>query len=115
MRLTLDHTQRLNLHMLIGAQRGTVDEVRAFWRLQDRINLSDEERTAINFQINKATGTPQWNLQGLEPVTYEFTDDDYARIKKIFSDWQPGFVANERLWLEPLLAQFDNSSQNGSH
>jgi hypothetical protein len=31
MKLTLDHTQRLNLHALLGAQRADVGSIRAIW------------------------------------------------------------------------------------
>jgi hypothetical protein len=37
MKLTLDHTQRLNLHALLGAQRADVGSIRAIWALQDKI------------------------------------------------------------------------------
>ena len=53
MTLTLDHTQRLNLHALMGAQRASVDEVRLWWRLQDMIDLTPEERTQINYRLEK--------------------------------------------------------------
>lgn len=34
MKLTLDHTQRLNLHALLGAQRADVGSVRAIWAVR---------------------------------------------------------------------------------
>lgn len=43
MKLTLDHTQRLNLHALLGAQRADVGSIRAIWSIQDRIALEAEE------------------------------------------------------------------------
>ena len=33
MKLTLDHTQRLNLHTLLGAQRADLRAIRAIWTL----------------------------------------------------------------------------------
>jgi len=48
MKLVLDDTQRLNLHALMGAQRCSVDDVRFWWKLQDRIDLSDKELEAIH-------------------------------------------------------------------
>jgi hypothetical protein len=46
MKLTLDHTQRLNLHALLGAQRADVGSIRAIWALQDKLALdADEEKT----------------------------------------------------------------------
>ena len=39
MKVTLDHTQRLNLHALLGAQRADVGSIRAIWAIQDRLAL----------------------------------------------------------------------------
>jgi hypothetical protein len=39
MKLTLDHTQRLNLHALLGAQRADVGSIRAIWRHRTRSHL----------------------------------------------------------------------------
>jgi hypothetical protein len=38
MKLTLDHTQRLNLHALfgLGPQRADVESIRAIWAVQER-------------------------------------------------------------------------------
>jgi hypothetical protein len=45
MKLTLDHTQRLNLHALLGAQRADVGSIRAIWAMamQDKITLTADE------------------------------------------------------------------------
>ena len=37
MKMTLDHTQRLNLHALLGAQRADVGSIRAIWAVQDKL------------------------------------------------------------------------------
>ena len=47
MKLTLDYTQRLNLHALLGAQRADVGSIRAIWKIQDKIALVAEEEKAI--------------------------------------------------------------------
>ena len=49
MKLTLDltHTQRLNLHALLGAQRADVGAIRAIWALQDRIALDTVEEKSL--------------------------------------------------------------------
>ena|SRR5215471_5091635 len=114
MKLLLDHTQRLNLHALMGAQRCSVDDVRFWWRLQDRIDLSREERTAINFRVQEFNGQQQatWDPDGsLPPKEYEFTSDEFTRVAKVVKEWQPGFMTTfDRRWLEPLLVQLDASS-----
>ena len=44
MKLTLDHTHRLNLHALLGAQRADVGSIRAIWSIQDRLALDADGR-----------------------------------------------------------------------
>ncbi|MCX6628384.1 MAG: hypothetical protein NTW28_12230 [Candidatus Solibacter sp.] len=52
MKLTMDHTQRLNLHALLGAQRADVGSIRAIWAVQDKIascsaHIRANMRTAV--------------------------------------------------------------------
>ena len=47
MKLTLDHTQRLNLHALLGAQRADVGSIRAIWAVQDKLALDADEEKAL--------------------------------------------------------------------
>lgn len=108
MDLFLDETQRLNLHFMLGTQRGSVDEIRAWWRLQDRIELSEEERRAVNYrliQIGEAS-QPTWDADKTNVRPFEFSTEDTQKVEKMIRDWQPGFAAADRRWLEPLLAQF---------
>ena len=50
MKLTLDHTQRLNLQALLGAQRADVGSIRSIWSIQDRIALDADEEEAIELK-----------------------------------------------------------------
>jgi hypothetical protein len=112
MKLILDHTQRLNLHALIGAQRCNVDDTRLWWKVQDRIDLSAEEKKAIDFRVQQVNGMQQvaWDpSKQLPPAEYEFSPDELAKIQKTVQEWQPGFMIQaDRQWLEPLLEQLEN-------
>jgi len=123
MELTLNHTQRINLYALFGAQRGpTLDDTRAFWRLQYLIGLSDEEKAEIDYKVVAMGGgafAPEWD-QGkgsrVAPRAFELTADQLKRIERAVSEWQPGFFASmDRIWLEPLLMQLEElrSSESG--
>jgi hypothetical protein len=63
MKLTLDHTQRLNLHALLGAQRADVGSIRAIWAVQDKIALSADEEKAIELKRELLNGQDRtvWN------------------------------------------------------
>ena len=64
MKLTLDHTQRLNLHALLGAQRADVGSIRAIWAIQDRIALDADEEKAVELK-REMVARP--GARGVEP------------------------------------------------
>ncbi len=106
MKLTLDHTQRLNLHALLGAQRADVGSIRAIWAVQDRIALHADEEKAIDLKREMAAGQERtvWNPSlAIEPREFEFADAEIARIKAALDTWSAYSAAADRRWLEPLL------------
>lgn len=110
MKLNLDQTQRLNLHALMGAQRAALDDLRMLWKLQDRIELSAEEKKMIGYKVQTVNGMQQvqWDMAKILPAAeYEFSDAEFARIARMLKEWQQGFASADRLWLEPLMAQLD--------
>ena len=56
MKLTLDHTQRLNLHALLGAQRADVGNTRAIWAIQDKLALDTDEEKTIELKRELVNG-----------------------------------------------------------
>lgn len=114
MKLTLDYTQRLNLHALMGAQRAALDDLRTFWRLQDLIDLTPDERAAINYRTIQQNGQAmvQWDSGKSLPVKeYELADPEFQRVSKMVREWQPGFlIGADRHWIEPLMAQLDGAA-----
>ena len=109
MKLTLDHTQRLNLHALLGAQRADVGSIRAIWSIQDRIALGADEEKAVELKREMVAGQERvlWNpALSLPAKEFEFTDPEVARIKAAIQTWDSYGVAADRRWLEPLLEGF---------
>jgi hypothetical protein len=106
MKLTLDHTQRLNLHALLGAQRADVGSIRAIWSIQDRIALDSDEEKAVELRREMVTGQERvvWNPSLSVPAKeFELTGPEVARIKAAIQTWDSYGVAADRRWLEPLL------------
>ena len=106
MKLMLDHTQRLNLHALLGAQRADVGSIRAIWAIQDRLALSAEEEKSIELKREIVAGQERvlWNPTVSIPAKeFEFTDGEMARIKAALQTWDSYTVALDRRRLEPLL------------
>ena len=106
MKLTLDHTQRLNLHALLGAQRADVGSIRAIWAVQDRIALNVDEETAIDLKREIVNGQERavWNPSlSVPPKDLELTDTEIARIKVAIEAWNGYAATADRRWLEPLI------------
>ena len=106
MKLTLDHTQRLNLHALLGAQRADVGSIRAIWSIQDRIALDIDDEKTVEVKREMVAGQERvvWNPTGSLPrKEFEFSDKEFARIKMAIEAWEAYSAAVDRCWLEPLL------------
>jgi hypothetical protein len=114
--LTLNHTQRLNLSALIGAQKTTVGDMRALWKLQDRLDLDEDEKRAINFRMETMNNVefPAWDRAKTIPERgIEVSESEASRIRKILDEWPTFQVAPDRTWLANLLDQLGTTS-NGA-
>jgi hypothetical protein len=115
MKLTLDHTQRLNLHALLGAQRADVGSIRAIWAIQDRIALEADEEKGVELKREMVAGQERvvWNPALSIPVKdFEFTDPEVARLKAAIQTWDSYGANADRRWLEPLvLALFSTETR----
>ena len=109
MKLMLDHTQRLNLHALLGAQRADVGSIRAIWAIQGRIALDADEERAVELKREMVGGQDRviWNpALSLPAKEFEFTDAEVARIRASVEGWQAYAANADRRWLEPLIRDF---------
>ncbi len=106
MKLMLHHTQRLNLHALLGAQRADVGSIRAIWALQDKIALDADDEMAIELKREFVSGQERtvWDPSlALPPKEFDFTEAEFLRIKAAIEAWSGYGVNTDRNWLEPLL------------
>ena len=106
MKLTLDHTQRLNLHALLGAQRADVGSIRAIWAVQDKLALDADEEKAIELRREIVSGQDRtvWNPSLSIPARdFDLTDAELVRIRAAVETWGNYGAAADRLWLEPLV------------
>jgi len=114
MKLMLDHTQRLNLHALLGAQRADVGSIRAIWAIQDRLALDAAEEKAVELKREIVAGQERvlWNPALSIPTReFEFTDPELARIRAATQTWDSYGANSDRHWLEPLVeALFDGGA-----
>jgi len=106
MKLTLDHTQRLNLHALLGAQRADVGAIRAIWAVQDKLALGADEEKALELKREMANGTERtvWNPDlSLPAKEFQFSDPEAARIRSALQTWESYAASGDRRWLQPLV------------
>ena len=106
MKLTLDHTQRLNLHALLGAQRADVGSIRAIWAVQDRLALDADEERAIELKRELANGQEHtvWNpALSIAAKEFDFVDTEVARLRAAIETWDAYAAAADRRWLEPMI------------
>ena len=106
MKLMLDHTQRLNLHALLGAQRADVGSIRAIWSVQDRIALDPDEEKAVEVKREMVAGQERlvWNpALSLAAKDFEFSDPEVARIRAAIETWDSYGANADRRWLQPLV------------
>ena len=106
MKLMLDHTQRLNLHALLGAQRADVGSIREIWAVQDKLALDAGQETLIELKREMVNGTERtvWNpTLSIPAQDFEFSDVETARIKAAIQTWDSYAASADRRWLEPLL------------
>jgi hypothetical protein len=106
MKLILDHTQRLNLHALVGAQRADVGSIHEIWAVQDNIALDTDEEKSIVLTRDLVNGQERavWNpALTSSPKEFDFTEVETARIKAAIETWDAYGAAADRRWLEPLV------------
>ena len=106
MKLTLDHTQRLNLHALLGAQRSDVGSIRAIWAVQDKIALDAEEEKTLGVTREVTNGLERviWNPSLSIPAReFELVDAEVFRLRAARTTWDSYAAGGDRRWLEPLL------------
>jgi hypothetical protein len=116
MKIQLDHIQRLNLHALLGAQRGDVATIRALWTLQDRLALSPEEEETVELKREYAGGQERlaWNpVLSLPLKELEITEAELTRINAALETWPNYGAGSDRRWLEPLLDALPSSCRPG--
>jgi hypothetical protein len=107
--MTLDHQQRLNLLAMLGMlECRTLAETRAAWMLMDRLSLNDQEKSAIEFNVQTVDGNDMytWNpTKSLPQREYDLSQAELKQIERALNSCQRFLPGQSRRWLEPLLAQ----------
>ena len=106
--LFLTHTQRIHLCHDIRMQTGNAGALRAWWKLEDLLLLDDKEKTEIKFQSRMVEMQEVflWDSSASLPdKEVDLDANDLARTKHALTT--AVHRAQDRFWLESLLAQLE--------
>jgi hypothetical protein len=113
MTLTLDHNQRLNLVFVLGSHDVRGRELHAVWHLQDTLDLSEDEKQAIDLRetlVNGQKATYWDSAKALQPRSFDFVEADIERIRKAMDEFPNMKASRDRLWAEPIYAQLPETN-----
>src|SRR5215467_11891984 len=109
MTLELDVNQRLNLvHILDALECTGRRETYAICKLQEWIDLSDDEKRSIDYKRERAPDGREYAMWGanghIKPTRYDFSEEDSRRILAALDNHRV-ILARDRSWWEPLVSQ----------
>ena len=107
--LNLDHNQRLNvIAILDGLECAGRREAFAVCRLQEKLELSDQERETIGWRRMKAPDGREyvlWSNNGsIEAREYDLAEEDINRICRAMDNYRV-VLGRDTHWWTPLTAQ----------
>ena len=107
-KLNLTYTQRIHLCHDIRLQTGDAGALRAWWKLEDLFALDANEKATIKFQTRmvEMQEVYLWDAAASLPdKEVELDANDLSRTKHALKT--AVHRAQDRVWLEPLLAQLE--------
>lgn len=119
MNLRLDQSQRLNLVAILdGLECQGRREGFAVCRLQEKIDLNDQERESIGWRKLKAPDGRDyvmWNMNGAGEVReYDLAEDDVKRICQALDKF-PVVLGRDKSWWLPLTAQLPEPEESNGN
>lgn len=117
--LSLDASQRLNLVAILdGLECPGRREGFAVCRLQEKLDLTDQEREAIGWRKLKSPDGREyvmWNSNGtFDRREYDLAEDDVQRICRAMDKF-PVVLGRDKSWWLPLTAQLPEPEEANGH
>lgn len=110
--MQLNIEQRLNLLVLLGQlECRNVADTRNVWKLMEKIELTTEEKLAIDYVTQNMNGGGEafnWNnikAGEREPLSLDFSDGELSNLRRAIDACPRWLPSQARRWLEPLLSQ----------
>lgn len=117
--MILSIEQRLNLHFLLGSLPcKTLADTRAAWELMDQLELTQEEKTSVEFHVlRNANGAAAYNWNNEKaPAAKEFelSEPQIQQLRLAIDTCPQWTPALSRRWLQPLLEQMPEPNGSGA-
>ena len=105
--ITLGFEARINIVSVLDAQQGNLGQLRLLTRITNKIELSDDEKTAIGYVVvphPSGAQLPAWNRNAdLTPKDVTLAWEEAQKLGEILEGC-PYFKRIDLSWLEPILA-----------
>jgi len=108
MTLLLNHVQRLNLKVMVGALVADIGSIRAHWALQDKLMLTDEEAVGVGLTSAFVGGREIYNWlpdSSLVCMHIELDEREKAIVEQAIQAWPSYQISQARGWLPAILEQ----------
>src|SRR5215471_6697317 len=118
MTLKLNYTQRLNMIAVLDSMEVQGRrEIHAICKLQDEIDLSDEEKKSISYEKHRTPNGQEYATWALNSDGYvkefKLSDADSSRITRAIDSYRVA-LARDKSWWMPLISQMPVEEENVS-
>jgi hypothetical protein len=107
MNLALSLRQRLALEAVLGAQRGTVEQLLTFGDILRKIRVSDEDRERCVRPLPDGRAIVDLEATKRAPeIEVDLEKEEVRKLLKVLTSWE-GFGPADLEWLLPLQAALE--------
>jgi len=102
--VNFDVRQRINVTLLLGMQRGTVQDVVTLSAIISKIALSEDDKKKINYRVGDSD-LVRWDPEtaaGIATIGVNLEEEEVRRLCKMLNDCQ-SFSTSDIEWVVPLI------------
>ena len=109
--ITLGFEARINIVSVLDAQQGNLGQLRLLARIANKVELSEDEKTAIGYVVvphPSGAHLPAWNRTAALPEKEVALVWEEAQKLSEALEGCPYFKRTDLSWLEPILSGLHN-------
>ncbi|MCC6363097.1 MAG: hypothetical protein IT165_06200 [Bryobacterales bacterium] len=108
--ITLGFEARINLVSVLDAQQGNLGQLRLLTRIAHKIELSEDQKTAIGYVVvphPSGAQLPAWNRNADLPAkAVNLSWEEAQKLAEVLENC-PYFKRADLSWIEPILTGFN--------